>query len=95
MSDWRIYQYNIALDVTDQVIEMHEGATILSIGKRTKHPCVFALVDATRPLRMRRIAIVLTGRTTPDVAAADFIGTMFMDHEALVFHVFDCGEVST
>ncbi len=86
-----IWKYE--LSVTDvQVIQMPEGAELLCVQNQRGVPCVWALVETSRPKIMREIHIFGTGRPC-DSFKEGYVGTFQLRNGDLVFHVFDVGEI--
>lgn len=86
-----IYKYELA--ITDcQLIEMPAGSSLLSVQMQGKALCLWALVDTDRPPVQREICIIGTGHSAERVAWMSFVAT-FQFFNALVFHVFDGGEI--
>jgi hypothetical protein len=62
-------------------------------------PCIWArvVVDKDHPLRERWFRVAGTGHplegTMPSDHDGDYVGTFQLSDGALVFHVFDCGEL--
>jgi hypothetical protein len=90
--------WKFELRITDvQEVRMPRGAELLCVGTQAGTDGVVMLwarvgIDAARsqPLAVRRIRIAGTGH--PD-ATGDYVGTVQLHGGALVFHVFDLGEV--
>jgi len=81
--------------VTDEaVIEIPEGAHILSVGVQGDQLCVWAHVDPDARLVRRSILMAGTGHRREDLVWSDFVGTVQMLDGQFVFHVFDGGELS-
>lgn len=80
-----IWKYQ--LDETG-VMEMPEGAQVLSAQMQHDWPVVWAKVDPRAPIKTKRLGVYGTGHAMPDDPGR-FIGTFQMDNGALVFHVFD------
>lgn len=80
-----IYKYPI--EVTDvQHIEMNEGARILSVQTQQGRPCLWALVDTSKP--KRKVEIHVHGTGHENTLDFHYIGTFQLHQGALVFHVF-------
>lgn len=75
--------------------KMPQGAQILTAAEQRGDICVWALVDPTAPLVERAFTVVGTGKDADHLTdAAQYVGTVLLVHGALVFHVFDLGEVA-
>ena len=80
------------LETTDQqVIQMPQGAMILSVQTQRGYPRMWALVNPAAEMGGRKINIHGTGHDVTEGGA--FIGTYQLSGGALVFHVFDAGEI--
>ena len=86
-----IYKYPIPVE-DRVVIEMPEGASVLSVQMQGLTPCVWVLCNPDAPKRPRALRIYGTGHTLPEDPGR-FIGTFQMHGGALVFHLFDPSEV--
>ena len=83
--------YKWQFDIADEVVlQMAEGARILSVQVQDGRPTLWATVDVDAPLVRRGIFVVGTGGPLGGVDADDFIGTIQMS--PFVWHVFDGGE---
>ena len=77
--------------VDDQIVDMPYGATILTVQAQNDVPCMWALVGTNNALVPRAFHIAGTGH--PFNGVGDYVGTFQLSGGALVFHVFDQGEV--
>jgi len=82
-----IYKYPLPIDNLAEV-RMPQGAVVLSIQCQHDKPCLWALVDADRPMQGRRFCVRGTGHQLAGEEGA-FIATFQMHGGALVFHVFE------
>lgn len=88
-----IYKY--PLEVTDrQDVEMPQGAKILSVQTQGEVVCLWALVDKQREIVRRKIRILGTGHEHEESYTSGYIGTTQQANGALVWHVFDEGEMT-
>jgi hypothetical protein len=88
-----IYKY--AIPTTDfQEVRMPRGAEVLCVQMQHDIPCVWALVDREEPLVGRLFSTYGTGHTINLEESAKYVGTYQLHGGALVFHVFDRGEVA-
>lgn len=72
-------------------IEMPEYARILCVQVQKTRPMIWALVDESRPMELRRFYLRGTGHPFPEADHAEYVGTFQMIEEGLVFHLFvDC-----
>lgn len=85
-----IFKYQIEVSGL-QTIEMHTGSRILSIQTQQGMPCIWALVNPSRPKVGRRIGIYGTGHNVSE-SVTEYIGTFQIEGGSLVFHAFDLGE---
>ena len=84
-----IYKYPLTQpEGDDVVVEMPEGARVLSVQVQRHIPCIWALVDPEKQLEKRRFRIYGTGQRTslPD---APYIGTVQLLDGRLVYHLFE------
>jgi hypothetical protein len=88
------------LDVNDSVdVEMPQGAMLLAAGTQNpRDPSViqvWAMIDDTEPTVAHRFLIAGTGHdlSGPEWPNARYLGTVLASNGALVWHVFDAGEV--
>lgn len=72
------------------VIEMPRESRILTVQAQNGVPVVWAVVDPAAPTVSRKLLSVATGQHSP---GGDYVNTFQMNSGALVFHVFDLGEV--
>jgi len=89
----RIFKYVLPLS-DDPIVPMPIGAEVISAQGQDLTPVIWAIVDPDQPTVQRRFRIVGTGHPCEDVDFDQFVGTVQLHGERLVFHVFDMGEVS-
>jgi len=87
-----IYKYR--LSPTSNVIEMPEGAQVLSVHEQQGDVCLYAEVDTSRPYENRLFLVAGTGWNIDDSDmhyGRKFIGTVVCDGlwGQLVWHVFE------
>ena len=82
----RIFKYPLSPRNT-QTIEMHQG-DILKVGTLRNVVFIWALVDPDLPTVKRSFAVVLTGRECKH-AKAEYLGTVAVDNNTVVLHVFE------
>ena len=75
------------------VAEMPKGARLLRAGIQNDTFCVWALVDPEAPKVERRVRIAGTGHPIAADLTEVYVNTFEMHGGALVFHVFDLGEL--
>lgn len=95
-----IWKFELAPDTVE--ISMPQGAKILSAGVQPQSAtyvyeqtvCVWAMVESDAPKVTRRFCTIGTGHPATLADTGVFVGTVMLVNGALVFHVFDLGEVS-
>lgn len=87
-----VYKYNIP---TSDVFELQlpRGAKPLSVEVQMERMCMWVEVSTEEPLEPRTFRICGTGHGIPAAEWHEFIGTLFLDGGALVFHVFEIKSV--
>jgi hypothetical protein len=75
-------------DAIQVMLDMPEGAKILSLQVQNDMPCIWALVDPSAENVKRTFVIIGTGITLPK-GEFDFVGTFQLEKLGLVFHVFE------
>lgn len=88
-----IWKFEIDL-VDSQRVIMPQQSEILSVDTQDGHLCLWALVDPDQPKAEREIIIRGTGHPAEGLKARDFICTVLMNHDTLVWHFFDGGWVA-
>ena len=73
--------------VMSDVIEMPEGAEILSVQTQHDQPCLWALVDPDAPMERRTFNVVGTG--IPFEGDGQFLGTFQLLGGGFIGHVFE------
>ena len=72
----------------DTLIEMPEGAVVLTVAVQFGLPCLWALVDPEAPKVRRRFRLAGTGHPLgPEVGA--YVGSFQLSRGHLVFHLFE------
>jgi hypothetical protein len=84
------FTFEIADDFS---VRIPEGARLLSVQVQHDIPQIWALVNTEAPNVIRRFALRGTGHDCEGLASADFVGTFQLGCGALVFHLFDRGEL--
>lgn len=84
-----IYKYE--LTPTGNV-SMPMGAEILCVKVQKLNPVIYAKVDPIAKMETRKFYIVPTGDPVPD---AFYIGTVLLNNDSLVFHIFDASRLSS
>lgn len=78
------------LETDEQDVVMPCDARILSVQTQAEVMCIWAIVSPDAARKVRRFAIVGTGRRVP--AQATYIGTTQLAGGALVFHIFELNQ---
>ena len=86
--DMVVYKYLLKDGITVQDIEMPRGAEILHAGNQFEHICLWAVVDPSEKNEKRRIGVIATGQHFDD-AGAEYLGTVHLQGDSLIFHVFE------
>jgi hypothetical protein len=81
-----IYKY--PFQIFDMVpLKVPAGSTPLCVQMQNDEPCIWMLVDTTKPIVFRALKIFGTGREIiDDVESLSYVGTIQMSH--FVWHVF-------
>ena len=87
-----IHKYPISL-VDRPRIEMPRRSTILSVDDQHGQIVLWAQVDTDYPLVTRELLILGTGAPAQESNHLPFLGTVQSEGGALVWHVFDKGEL--
>jgi hypothetical protein len=88
MMDVRIWKF--PFQITDEfTLQMPQGARVLHVDMQHDIPCLWALVDATRPKTSRSFRVVGTGNPFRDALNLRHVGTFQMMGGGLVWHVFE------
>lgn len=89
-----IHKYAVPLtDISD--IRMPAGARVICVGVQDGHPFIWARVDSKAPTVERRFRLASTGHDLAMGPGAPYLGTVMLHGGALVFHLFDLGEIAT
>lgn len=84
----RIFKYPVEI-ARLQIIDMPEGAEILSLQVQSGIPCIWALVEDGNKRQSRRFRIFGTGAEINSPFDLRFIGTWQEKEGAFVFHLFE------
>ena len=87
-----IHKYALNTD-SEQVIEMPQGAMILSVHAQCGKPYIWVIVNTLGMIATRKINIALTGGNITTRTMGKPIGTVLLGEDSFVIHVFDGGEV--
>jgi len=81
--------WKTAPEVTDrQVVELPEGAKLLSVQMQHGRPCLWALVNELAKIEKIVVAIYGTGNPMPEDPGV-YISTFQIPEHGLVFHAFE------
>jgi hypothetical protein len=83
----KIWKFPVSPNVP--VIEMPEGAEILTVQTQHGEPCIWALVNPAAKKEKRYFWVFGTGHNVPVEAERKYIGTFQLEGGALVFHLFE------
>ncbi len=87
-----VWKYSIP--VADLVcIEVPKGGKPLCVQVQHETACVWILVDTYQPHVTRQFRVLGTGHDIHPDGAGDYIGSFQLAGGALVFHLFDLGEL--
>lgn len=83
--------WKFPLEILDeQKIIMPYGARILSVGTQWEKPVLWALVDEDAAIKTEKeIYIRGTGHTARGVENMRFVGTILLNDDSLVLHIFE------
>ena len=84
----KIYKY--PLEITDaQMIEIPEGAEVLTVQLQEETPCLWAKVSPANKLVKYRVRIIGTGHAIyDDETLGKYVGTFLIKEDKGVFHVW-------
>lgn len=88
-----IWKFQVHQSGVRQALDMPRGAKLLHLGVQSGQVYIWAQVDTAAPRVRRQFELVGTGYDLGDVAAGDYVGTVFLQNGALVLHGFDLGEL--
>jgi hypothetical protein len=83
----KIFKYPLKVEDI-QMVEMPEGAAVLTIQTQGEIPCLWAKVDPSAPIIKRCFITYGTGHPVNDGPADHYVGTYQLRGGKLVFHVF-------
>ena len=66
---------------------------ILKIDVQNNKPCIWYLCNPENPMRIREISMFGTGHQINDNFTGQYLDTIQLEEGALVFHIFDNGEL--
>lgn len=82
-----VWKYPVSVD-NMFVLQLPVGATPLSVHIQNGEPVLWCLVNPVAPVKLRRFRLAGTGHPIEAVGLS-FIGTFLVEHDALVFHLFE------
>jgi hypothetical protein len=82
-----IWKFEIPVE-DNFVLQMPQGAEVLSVDVQGTTPCLWALVDPDAPKVDQHFQLRGTGHSCEGVNAEEFVGTFMVHGGNLVFHVF-------
>lgn len=83
-----VYKYTLALNHGPAPVSIPDGAEILYVNRQGQAICLWARVDPTRPMTVRRFGVFGTGHDLPMTSdSLSHVGS-FLDGP-LVWHVFE------
>lgn len=83
-----VYKYPIPVEDAFE-IGLPQGARVLSVQVQGSTPCLWALVDPSRPKEARRFRLASTGHPVEESENLSFVDTFQLRGGSLVFHVFE------
>jgi len=84
-----IWKFKLEISA-ESVVSMPNAAQVLCVKMQNGEPFVWALVDPAHPIMKRVFNIYGTGHQHETISG-DYLGSVLMLNESLVFHVFDKG----
>jgi hypothetical protein len=89
MANLTVYKYEVLL-IDDVIIDLPEGAKVLTFQAQNEVPCIWALVDPNAAKVPRRFRLAGTGHLIQhDEKSLRYVGTAQFHEGALVFHLFE------
>lgn len=84
-----VYKFPLAMDRGWQRVEMPDGARVVHVHEQDGRACLWASVNATRPVVVRHFGVFATGEEIPTGA---YVGTIHLGWT--VWHIFEnrCGD---
>lgn len=83
-----VWKYEFHL-IDEFAIEMPKGARVLAAQEQYGSPMMWALVDPTQPVEMRRFRLAGTGHKIDNADHLTYVGTLQLQGGGLVFHLFE------
>ena len=89
MATLQVFKYPISA-VDYAVLKLPVGAQLIHVATQRDKPCLWALVDPTAPMEMRKFKVVGTGHAIDEsVEKLIHVGSWLMHGDSLVFHLFE------
>jgi hypothetical protein len=88
-----VHKFPVPLDSWTVSLVMPRGAIVLSVASLGSAAWLYALVDTNAPDKLRRFAVLGTGKDASGVSPGLFVGTFQVNGGQVVGHVFDLGEI--
>ena len=88
-----VWKFEVPIDDL-ATIDMPSGARLLTVAVQGGSPVLYALVDPSAAKVARRLRVAGTGHPILPDDAGIYVGTVLLHGGALVFHIFDIGEVT-
>lgn len=82
--------YKFPLEISDeQKVSMPEGAKVLTVQVQKGKPCIWAECNPDVKSVLRTFLIRGTGHPIDDEIKKEYIGTIQMCDDSIIFHVFE------
>lgn len=89
MAKLMIFKYPVPLDGVAE-IQMHKGATVLTVQAQGGIPCIWAIVDPDAEMEIRRFRLFGTGHPLDiDLPQYRYIGTFQLAGGGFIGHLFE------
>lgn len=89
MEHRKLWKYGMRPGMNE--VSMPADAELLTVASQHNEPVIWALVEPRNRQVIHKIELVPTGMA-PDDGFRMYIGTVLLDNDTIVFHVFDHGE---
>lgn len=86
-----IYKYPVdgSEALGDITLNIPQGGQVLDVQVQGGIPCIWVLVESTKPIVQRVFRIIGTGHRINVNTVLDYIGTFQLDNGDLVYHLFE------
>lgn len=84
-----IYKYELPESQTKCIIEMPEGAKVLTVNLQFNALCIWALVDITKPYETREFYVTGTGHPGDFSNQYKYIDTVQFSGGQYIYHIFE------